>query len=79
MALDMNQVLEQVLYRNRIPRSCEFQTGMKAFLNFELHNVKTIVPYFIGTAEADAFYAGWDAAKNMHKKLQSINTPPTTH
>lgn len=69
MAMTAEEVLHTVLNKNAIPRSPEFKVGAAAFLNYQLHGIKTITPYFIGTASADAFYAGWDAAKAVFKTL----------
>ncbi len=45
----------------RTPRSAEYWGGVRAALAFRLESKKIVLPYRVGTAAADAFFAGVDA------------------
>lgn len=49
--------------RPRDPRSDAYKTGARAHLQHVLNNKNTVVPYPLGTAEADAFFAGVDEGR----------------
>lgn len=54
------KLFEQAFSTARDPRSDEYKAGVKAALMYRAAGVPIKRPYEIGTAEADAFYAGQD-------------------
>lgn len=49
--------------RPREPRSAAYKAGVRAKLIHVFDNVKTPMPYELGTAEADAFFSGEDEGR----------------
>jgi hypothetical protein len=49
----------------RDPRSYEYQDGARAVLDLKIHDKPLKCPYTIGTAQADAWYAGTNEGHNI--------------
>lgn len=59
----VDQIIESAFYRGRTPRSDQYKAGMRAILEFWAGfrpgaPVYPPCPYLLGTAEADAWFAG---------------------
>lgn len=50
---------------HRDPRSDAYKIGVMAGLRFRIDSVKPALPYEIGTAEADAWFAGTDEGRRI--------------
>lgn len=51
--------------RYRDPRSSAYKNGVMAGLQFRINHVKPVLPYKLGTAEADAWFAGTDEGNRI--------------
>ena len=47
----------------RDPRSDAYKLGVRELLNCRTQGIRLVCPYKMGTAEADAFYAGSDEGR----------------
>lgn len=54
------EIFEAAFHPARDPRSEEYKAGVIAALSFRIAGQKIPQPYALGTAQADAFYAGID-------------------
>ena len=61
--LTVDGLMAAAFDRPREPRSDAYKAGVRAKLSHAFDNVKTAIPYDLGTAEADAFFAGEDEGR----------------
>lgn len=67
----MNALVDQLMQKafapelHRDPRSDEYKAGVRAALECRINSKKIACPYQIGTAQADAFFAGLDEAHRI--------------
>lgn len=54
----VDSLMADAFNRSRDPRSDAYKAGTHAALTRTIENIKTPLPYELGTAEADAFFAG---------------------
>lgn len=54
------EIFNETFDTPRDPRSAEYKAGVMAALCFRINGQKIPRPYALGTAQADAFYAGID-------------------
>ena len=54
----VDEIMAKAFPVARDPRSQEYKAGVKAVLDFRLNQVKIKNPYTVGTAQADAYFAG---------------------
>lgn len=52
----------------RDPRSAPYKEGVRAVLAFRIDGTKIPLPYRLGTAEADAHFAGCDEGHMLWRK-----------
>ena len=57
----------------RDPRSDEYKAGVIAILSYRITGQKIPRPYAMGTAQADAFYAGTDEGHRLWEKANNAN------
>ena len=65
----MNQIdraMERIFFVGRDPRSPEYKNGCRAALG----RSSSGNPYSPGTAQSDAWYAGWDEGMDRRKKVE---------
>lgn len=58
--------------RPRDPRSIEYRCGCRALLDFKLGGEKPRCPFTVGTASADAWFAGLDEGWSIYKDSQRV-------
>ena len=58
MVMDIEKIFAERFKTGVTRRSDEFKAGYMASLKFESNGERIINPYRIGTAQADAFWAG---------------------
>ncbi|MFC5550748.1 hypothetical protein [Massilia aerilata] len=56
----VEQLFRAAFDRPRDPRSAEYKEGVRAILVYRIKGGLTRCPYAMGTASADAYYAGTD-------------------
>ena len=62
------------------PRSREYLEGVKAALSFRCGESESLInPYKLGTASADAWFAGLDCGKNIFRLYKSKNQKNKTN
>lgn len=65
-ALSVDQLYQTAFYNGRTPRSQEYQAGTRAALEHHRIERKDFdMPYQVGTAAADAFFAGIEEGKTI--------------
>ena len=70
--------------RPRDPRSAAYIAGVRAHLEYAINDKKTALPYKLGSAEADAFFAGADEGRAIvmrggAKRANSTSTKDLNH
>jgi hypothetical protein len=55
------------------PRSNEYKRGVRAMLERKINGKTIPLPYDPGTAQADAYMAGWDEGRRIWHELQPAN------
>lgn len=61
--LSVDQLLQTAFYNGRTPRSAEYKAGVRAALEHRIERKDFDMPYKVGTAAADAYFAGTDEGK----------------
>lgn len=56
----VDQLFDAAFNIARDPRSTEYKAGVRAVLNYRVAGTRIRSPHPMGTAQADAFYAGVD-------------------
>ncbi len=67
-ALLVDQLYQTAFYNGRTPRSQEYQAGTRAALEHRIEHKDFDIPYQVGTAAADAFFAGIEEGKTIWRK-----------
>ena len=63
-------LMEKAFAPGRDPRSDEYKSGVRALLALRLNGVKLPQPYEMGSARADAFFAGVDEGRHIWRALR---------
>lgn len=74
MYINIEQITNDRFHARARQYSAEFQQGFRCMLLWHAHGVKTITPYTLGTAQADAFIAGCHDAKATLQTLEQAHT-----
>ncbi|HFD81029.1 MAG TPA: hypothetical protein ENK05_11675 [Gammaproteobacteria bacterium] len=75
------EIFEDAFNRPRDPRSEPYKAGVLDALRYhlgELKSLQTAMPYEMGTAEADAWFAGVLEGKTIFCELQELGSGETT-
>ena len=64
------EIYDATFHTARDPRSEEYKAGVMAALCFRINGQKIPHPYALGTAQADAFYAGIDEGHHRWRAEQ---------
>jgi len=59
----------------RDPRSAEYKAGARSVLNYRYKGAGIRCPHPMGTAQADAFYAGVDEGHRIWRAHADASTP----
>lgn len=62
-ALSVDQLYQTAFYNGRTPRSQEYRAGARMALEHRIERKDFDMPYQVGTAAADAFFAGIEEGK----------------
>jgi len=54
----------------REPRSAEYKAGVRAILDWRINGAPLAAPYELGTAQADAYFAGQEEGKAIWRSLR---------
>lgn len=71
--LSVEAIMAQLFHpsRYRTPRSDEYKAGIRAVLEYRIHGVcMTPPPWQVGTAQADAYFAGTDEGHRVWRSLR---------
>jgi len=60
MSVTVDALMAEAFKPGRDPRSSEYKQGVRALLALRIDGTKLPRPYKMGSAQADAFYAGVD-------------------
>jgi hypothetical protein len=63
--LSVDQLFQTAFYNGRTPRSQEYKAGARMALEHRIERKDFDMPYQVGTAAADAFFAGIEEGKNI--------------
>lgn len=63
--LSVDQLYQTAFYNGRTPRSQEYKAGARMALEHRIERKDIEVPYQVGTAAADAFFAGIEEGKTI--------------
>lgn len=63
----------------RTPRSKAYMEGVQWALDFRIRSLRPACPYAVGTAEADAFFAGRDEGYGIWRNYQAANPTKFGH
>lgn len=66
------QIVDDVLSHGD-RRSPEYRRGMLDVLRFRLEGVRIAVPYRLGTAQADAYFAGNERGHHVFRGMQLLS------
>ena len=69
MQINVDEMMHQQFNQLHKQRSAEYKNGFRCILLHEVHGIQSIMPYVIGTAQADAFIAGCHDAKRALERL----------
>lgn len=69
--LSVDQLYQTAFYNGRTPRSQEYQAGTRAALEQRIERKDFDMPYQVGTAAADAFFAGIEEGKTIWRTAAS--------
>jgi hypothetical protein len=58
--------------RHRTPRSAEYRLGVLAALKYRIEGIPMELPYTVGTAQADAWFAGTDEGHRLYRERGGI-------
>lgn len=61
--LSVDQLYQTAFYNGRTPRSHEYKAGARMALEHRIERKDFDIPYQVGTAAADAFFAGIEEGK----------------
>ena len=61
--LSADQLYQTAFYNGRTPRSQEYKAGARMALEHRIERKDFEMPYLVGTAAADAFFAGIEEGK----------------
>lgn len=64
-ALSVDQLYQTAFYNGRTPRSQEYKAGARIALEHRIERKDFDMPYQVGTAAADAFFAGIEEGKTI--------------
>ena len=64
-ALSVDQLFQTAFYNGRTPRSQEYKAGARMALEHRIERKDFDMPYQVGTAAADAFFAGIEEGKTI--------------
>lgn len=67
------EIFNAAFHPVRDPRSDEYKAGVLAVLRFRIDGQKIPHPYAMGTAQADAFYAGTDEGHRLWRAEKDID------
>ena len=63
--LSVDQLYQTAFYNGRTPRSQEYKAGARMALEHRIERKDFDMPYQVGTAAADAFFAGIEEGKTI--------------
>ena len=63
--LSVDQLFQTAFYNGRTPRSAEYKAGARMALEHRIERKDFDMPYQVGTAAADAFFAGIEEGKTI--------------
>lgn len=63
-------LMEKAFAPGRDPRSQEYKQGVLSILRLRIDGVRRALPYEIGTAQADAYFAGQDEGHRIWRALR---------
>ena len=64
-ALSVDSLYQTAFYNGRTPRSQEYKAGARMALEHRIERKDFDMPYQVGTAAADAFFAGVEEGKTI--------------
>lgn len=68
--ISVDELIKEAFDRMRTPRSPEYQAGVRAALAWKIEGIHIVNIYHIGTAQADAFFAGLDEGYQIYRDLK---------
>jgi len=66
-------LMRKAFDRPRTPRSKPYKEGAQWALDFRIRGLRPPCPYPVGTAEADAYFAGRDEGNGIWRAYQAAN------
>lgn len=66
----VDELMSEAFAPGRDPRSSEYKQGVRAMLERKINGTTIPLPYDLGTAQADAYMAGWDEGARIWRVLQ---------
>lgn len=79
MYINVEQIISDRFHARERQYSNEFQQGFRCMLLWYANGIKTITPYTLGTAQADAFIAGCHDAKHTLNLLEQPRANAVLH
>lgn len=61
----VDRLFNEAFAPGRAPRSVEYMAGVRALLTCRVYACRFFCPHMVGTAQADAFYAGADEGRAL--------------
>lgn len=63
--LSVDQLMQAAFFNGRAPRSAEYKAGARMALEHRIERKDFELPYQVGTAAADAYFAGIEEGKSI--------------
>jgi hypothetical protein len=70
IAPTVDDLMAKAFPPGRDPRSAEYKAGVRAMLEKCLNGKPLPMPYERGTAQCDAYFAGWDEGSLIYRALK---------
>ena len=64
----VDELMHAAFDKPRTPRSDEYKAGVRAVLEFRIEGKPIRIPYHVGGAKADAFFAGQDEGHGIWRR-----------
>ncbi|SAL07224.1 hypothetical protein AWB78_08482 [Caballeronia calidae] len=66
----VDELMRRAFDAPRDPTSPEYKAGVRSILNLRVGGIPVPLPYELGTAQADAYFAGQNEGHRIWRKLE---------
>jgi hypothetical protein len=66
----VDELMAEAFAPGRDPRSPEYKAGVRSILDWRINGAQPALPYALGTAQADAYFAGQEEGGAIWRSLR---------